>query len=64
MEQLMELRVLQIKRGLLEDETVKVKLNPFLFAIPGICDPAGCSSWYETLESTLSIFSSPLPLSL
>lgn len=35
---------------------VKVKLNPFLFAIPSISDPPGCSSWYEMLESTLSTF--------
>lgn len=40
---------------------VKVKLNPFLFAIPSICDPPGCSSWYEMLESTLSTF---FPVSL
>lgn len=41
-----------------------VKLNPFIFAIWGICDLDGCSSWYEMLESTLSAFFPLLSVSL
>lgn len=41
-----------------------MKLNPFLFAIWGIYGLLGCSSWYETLESTLSTFFPLLSVSL
>lgn len=64
MKQLMDLTVLQIKRRLLVEIRSQVKLNPFLFAIWGICGLAGCSSWYETLERTLSAFFPLLSVSL
>lgn len=45
-------------------QRVKVKLNPFLFAIPDICDPAGFSSMCEMLENTVTAFFPTLPGSL
>lgn len=40
-----------------------MKLNPFLFAIPGICDLVGYSSWiWNSRKHLVCIFSSPLCL--